>query len=501
MSVEIKNLFKSFSAPVLKGVSLQIASGSIHGLVGENGAGKSTLINILAGFLPRDKGELFVDGEPYNPRSVKNSLAAGFSLAAQELSLIEHLSIAENIHLKNLPGKYGVLSRKKIARCADDLLKLVGLMDVTADVKVAKLSLAQKQLVELAKALATASKILILDEPTAALTGPQADYLHKIIRDLAAEGMSVLYVSHRLQDVLNVCDSVSVLRSGEIQFTKKSSELTTQILIEAMSGQTHVEYKNDQSRKLDEVRLMVSNLTTRDLPNAINFSCHRGEILGIAGLAGAGRSELLAAIYGLVPHLSGSVMLLKGEKKILITSAKSAVENGLGLVAEDRKTQGIFADKSIAMNVTVAGLSLIANSWGKLNNKTENKCAEDLIEFLQVKCKGPQQAINRLSGGNQQKLIIGRWMHCGAQILLLDEPTRGIDAGSKQAIHNHLRNLRDNGASIIAVSSEIEELTSLCDRILVLSERKHVATFSCESWSHDAILKASFSEHTSFRSA
>ena len=320
--------------------------------------------------------------------------------------------------------------------------------------------------------------------------------MHKIIRERAAQGVSVIYVSHRLQDVLEVCDTVSVLRDGEIQFTAASEMLTTKILIEAMSGQAFVDHINDQQRSFTEPRIVVENLTTKDLPYKINFTCHRGEVLGVAGLAGAGRSELLAAIYGLTPHVSGSVSMINGAKKIAITSAHSAVKQKIGFVAEDRKTQGIFADKSIAMNTTIAGLSRVAHSWGKLKLKTEKFCVQALIDSLHVKCEGPQQPINKLSGGNQQKLLIGRWMHSKAQVLLLDEPTRGVDPASKQAIHDRLRSLRDEGASMIVVSSEIEELTSLCDRILVLSERKHVATFERGAWSHDAILNAAFSEHT-----
>lgn len=501
MSIEIKGLCKSFSVPVLKGINLKIKAGSIHGLVGENGAGKSTLINILNGFLKRDEGDIWLDGKIYNPKGVKCAMAEGFSLAAQELSLIQHLSIAENVVLKKMPHHYGVLNGESILNNAKQALENIGLIDVELSTPVSQLSLAQKQLVELAKALLSAKKLLILDEPTAALTGPQAERLHEVIRERAAQGTSVIYVSHRLQDVLDVCDTVSVLRDGEIQLTAESKDLNTQMLIELMSGRTFTEHKAAVRTVSHKPRIVVSNLTTKVLPHKLNFTCYSGEILGVAGLAGAGRSELLEAIYGLTSHTSGSVCLMKDDKSTFISSSRAAVKNGMAFVAEDRKTQGIFADKSIAMNTTIANLSLIANTWGVLRHKFEQQRVQLLIDNLQVKCEGPEQAINKLSGGNQQKLLIGRWMQAGSNVLLLDEPTRGVDPTSKQSIHDRLRTLSDEGASMIVVSSDIDELVALCDRILVLSERKHVATFSRGEWSHDAILQAAFSEHTAVRSA
>jgi ribose transport system ATP-binding protein len=529
--IRIRDLCKSFATPVLKGVNLDLAEGSVLGLVGENGAGKSTLINILSGLLPKNSGTLELDGDAYSPNSMQDSIAAGLSLAAQELSLIENLSVGENILLKALPSKKSRLHHKDIRSKSRTLLELVGLPELDPRTPLSKLSLAQKQLVELAKALSSEARVLILDEPTAALTGPQAERLHEIIRERAQQGLSVIYVSHRLDDVLSVCDNVAVLRDGEIQLSCATEGLSRRDLIQAMSGKSLLEHENDQARTLGAERLRVDKLTTSDLPNPISLCCHRSEILGIAGLAGAGRSELLEAIYGLTKHTGGKVELTsddgpsdceigrseEGHSDVghsdvghsegtnscthVIQSADQAVKLGMGLVAEDRKTQGIFASKSIAMNTTVAGLKRVANSWGKLLPKNEIRAVEHLIQHLRVKCDGPDQAINRLSGGNQQKLLIARWMHNKTQVLLLDEPTRGVDVGSKLAIHQQLRELRDQGASMIIVSSELGELTALCDNILVLSERKHVASFRRGEWSNDQILQAAFSEHTSARSA
>ncbi len=493
--VEVSGLSKSFAGPVLNGVDLELAQGSIHGLVGENGAGKSTLINILSGLLEKDDGSIRIDGLPHSPRGMKEALASGVSLAAQELSLIENLSVAENILLKALPRGFFGLDLKQITHQSKELLELVGLEDISPEIQVSQLSLTDKQLVELAKALSTDARLLILDEPTSALTGPQADRLHEIIRERADQGASVLYVSHRLDDVLKVCDTVSVLRDGEIDLTSSSENLTTEDLIRSMSGQTLLSHRNDQQRTVGTPRLQVAGLQSADLPNPITLTCHKGEVLGIAGLAGAGRSELLQAIYGLADDRLGEVRLLDGDKSTPLNSAKDAVKNGVGYVAEDRKTEGIFADKSVAMNTTLAGLDRISTGWGRLLPSRERQCVIELIDQLKITCEGPEQIINRLSGGNQQKTMLGRWIHSESDVWLLDEPTRGVDVAAKHAIHDQLRDLRDKGAAMIIVSSEIEELTVLCDRILVLSNRKLVASFDRGEWTNEAILHAAFSEY------
>ncbi|MCJ8321383.1 MAG: sugar ABC transporter ATP-binding protein [Colwellia sp.] len=494
--IEIKSLSKSFATPVLKDVNLSISKGSIHGLVGENGAGKSTLINIINGLLPMDSGELFLDGHRYRVSKMRDAMRAGLSLAAQELSLIENLSIAENISLKSFPKGIVLLDYASIKQRSEELQKLVGLTEVEPHTLVNKLSLAQKQLVELAKALSANARLLILDEPTAALTGPQADQLHRIIRERAHQGTSVIYVSHRLDDVLAVCDTVSVLRNGVIVHTGPSNTLTSQMLIKHMSGNSLLTHEHDKERAVGKPCLIVKKLTTADLPNPIDLTCHQGEILGIAGLAGAGRSELLEAIFALTDKTSGEVSVITPNACNTIETPQQAVKLGVGFLAEDRKTQGIFAGHTIAMNTTIAKLNRVSNRWGKLSDLVEKLQVDGLIKSLNVKCDSADQTIDKLSGGNQQKLLIGRWIHAEAKILLLDEPTRGVDVSAKFSIHEQLRELRDSGATMLVVSSELEELTALCDRIIVLSNRKHVASFKRGNWSHDDILAAAFSEYT-----
>lgn len=506
--ISVEGLYKSFAAPVLVDVNLEIAAGSIHGLVGENGAGKSTLINIICGLLASDKGAIKLEEREFAPDTRKDSITQGIALASQELSLIDTLSVAENILLTALPRKTIALDRIQLEEKARSLMNLVGLDSVSLSTPVLKLSLAQKQLVEMAKALSMPedqAKLLILDEPTSALTSPQAEQLHRIIRAKAEKGLSVIYVSHRLDDVLEVCDEVSVLRDGEIQLTAASKDLDNDALIQAMSGMELLRHKEQESRECGEVRLDVFQLSTADLPNAISLQCHAGEILGIAGLSGAGRSELLHGIFGLGIERQGRVALLvedsESGKAIDIDSPTTAVNNGMALIAEDRKTQGIFANKTIALNSTLAGLGKLGSSLTRLLPSRETEVSEELIGRLKIKCEGPLQLIDRLSGGNQQKVLIARWLETKAKVWLLDEPTRGVDVGSKAAIHEHLRQLRDDGAAIVIASSELEELTALCDRILVLSNKKAVKTFKQGEWSKELLLEAAFSQHRGTRLA
>ncbi|MSR12686.1 MAG: sugar ABC transporter ATP-binding protein [Gammaproteobacteria bacterium] len=498
----IEGLSKRFAAPVLKRTSLRIETGCVHGLVGENGAGKSTLINIVSGLLKADEGILQLNGKTYDPHGRKEALGLGIALASQELSLIENLSIAENILLTALPQKLLSLDRRNLLREANRMMTEVGLFHISSDTLLSQLSLAEKQLVELAKALSmdpARCQLLILDEPTSALTQPQADRLHAIIRQRAAAGLSVIYVSHRLDDVLQVCDSISVLRDGEMQLTAPSSALTSKDLITAMSGEELFRNEDHGHSESGDVRLRVKNFSSADYPDPISLECHRGEILGLAGLTGSGRSELLHGIFGLVRKHQGEVTLIENGAEISIDSASKAVANGMALIAEDRKSQGIFSNKSVALNTTMAGLGKLGSSLAAALPKREQQISAEMIERLQIKCEGPLQVIDRLSGGNQQKVLFARWLQAEAEVWLLDEPTRGIDVNAKIAIHNQLKELRDNGGALIIASSELEELITLCDRILVLSNRKAIATFERGRWSKEKILAAAFSEHQTQR--
>ena len=496
--IRIEGLCKSFAAPVLEEVNLQIMPGRIHGLVGENGAGKSTLINIISGLLSADAGTIELNGQVYRAPSRPQALQQGIALAAQELSLIDTLSVAENIFLSALPQNFMTVDRARLRKHAEELMAQVGLHAMSTHTPVAKLALAEKQLVEMAKALSMPAdncQLLILDEPASALTTPQVEKLHQIFRERVATGLSIIYVSHRLDDVLSVCDDVSVLRDGIIVSTAPTACLTANDLITAMCGEDLLEHRESSLREAGDLRLKVDQLSSAIFPQPVSFECRRGEILGIAGLAGAGRSELLHTIFGLAPDRQGRVVLLNEGTEVEVRTASEAVKQGMALIAEDRKTQGNFADKPVSLNTTIAGLGKLGVALAVLLPRREERVSKELIDRLQVKCEGPRQSIDRLSGGNQQKVLLARWLQTESDVWLLDEPTRGVDAASKLTIHEQLRDLRDLGACLLIVSSELEELTALCDRILVVSNRKVVATFESGQWSNEQLLAEMFSAH------
>ena len=495
----ISNLHKSFSVPVLTGVNVNIKAGEVHGLVGENGAGKSTLVNILSGILPYDSGTLHLDGSPYHPHRPSDAFKHGISLAAQELSLIETLSIAENISLRNLPQNKSFIQKAELMKKAEQLMSMIGLEKIDPEKPVGKISLGHRQLVELAKAMAFDSRLLILDEPTAALTELQAERLHQIIRKLANNGTSIIYISHRLEDVLAIANTVSVLRDGRVITSMEAQSLTVNDMIEHMSGEKNkalTKVTMDRSLPKEKPVLRVNKLTTRELPYPVSFDCHAGEIVGIAGLAGAGQTELLETFFGLSRIETGSVSRFIDDSWMEITSPHQAVNLGIGFLPEDRKTQGIFSRHSIKLNMTLPGLKIHAHNLGIINSMEENGAVSELIDKLSVKCIGIEQNIELLSGGNQQKVLVGRWLHNDSDILLLNEPTRGVDINTKYALHDLFRLLVEKGKTMVVVSSEIEELMSLCDRILVLSNRKQVKIFSSNEWDYNAILESAFSEYT-----
>ncbi|MYD43803.1 MAG: sugar ABC transporter ATP-binding protein [Gammaproteobacteria bacterium] len=491
-----RGICKSFAAPVLQDVDLTIHRGHIHGLVGENGAGKSTLAKILIGLEMADAGSLYLDGQPYRPINTADSVRKGVALCAQELSLIDDLTIAENILLHNSSSNWVRNKRKHVEENAVRLLELVGLEDLTPRTLVGRLSLAEKQLVEIAKTLGSKAKLLILDEPTSALTAQQADRLHEVLKKLARDRVTFIYISHRLGDVLRICDRISVLRDGQLQLTAESHELTEKTLIWEMVGLDERIDTIPRTAIGSSPRLLsVTGLQTEKLPHPISFHCQRSEILGIAGLDGSGRTELLNAIYGLDKRIAGSVKLHVAGMTAEPRNPRQAIRFGMGLVAEDRAKDGVFADQTLAFNISIAGLKRIANRLGRLIRRRETQAVATLVAALRVRHRNSRQKMRELSGGNQQKSILARWLHSRSQLLLLDEPTRGVDVNAKLAIHAELVRLRDTGVTVIVVSSELDELQSLCDRILVLSNRVLVAEFERNSWRQEDILAAAFSNY------
>lgn len=491
--ISIHGLCKSFSSPVLNNIELTLEPGKILGLVGENGAGKSTLVNILTGSLARDQGEILLDGQPYEPSNPRDGINAGVSCVAQELTNVGSLSVAENIFLKDLPSSNAVIRRDELTARARQMLDRVGLELISPNWKADRLSLADKQLLELAKALATRCRLVLLDEPTSALTSQQADRLHEIIREIAIQGSSVIYISHRLDDVLDIADSIAVLRDGQCVASGLASSFTVSDIVKEMAGEKYEERETKRSRIAgNRPVLEVDEITTSVLPYPISFTCSSGDIIGIAGLAGAGRSELLEALFGLTPLVSGNVRRATERGTVAITSASQAVQNGIGFLGEDRQSMGLLSGQPVLSNITLPGLSKVASSFGLIDRKREEVVGNNLVEKLAIRCASLHQDIDQLSGGNQQKALIARWVHCDSNIFLLDEPTRGVDVGTKNAIYALLFEMQSAGKTVILASSEIEELMTVCDRIIVLSDRKLVQFFERGAWSETEILTAAF---------
>ena len=495
--LSISSLNKSFSTPVLTDITLTIARGEIHAIVGENGAGKTTLGSILAGFLNRDSGRILLDEIDYDPANPRDAFHAGISCATQEFSLIDTLSVAENIALRKLPQSRSIILKKELEQQTRSLLRVVGLDYLSPDTKTETLGIAERQLVELAKALSMDCRVLILDEPTAALTSPQTAHLHTVITALAESGTSVIYISHRLQDVLDVSDTVTVLRDGRIITTAPAKTLSVPRLMEYMSG--HMPEENSKLSAAAVSRspvLEVDRITTGELPHEMSFSCYEGEVIGIAGLSGSGRSELLNALFGLTPLAGGRITRHTANGKTEIRNPTMAVRAGMAYLGEDRQSMGLFSGHSILTNMMLPGASHGSISLALLDDRREKHAGDRLIDALGIKCRDPGQDIDQLSGGNQQKVLIARWLHCESDILLFDEPTRGIDVGAKNIIYNLIHKLQDRRKTILFTSSEIEELMLVSNRIFVLSGRKFVSEFNRDNWSEAGILAASFSEFT-----
>jgi len=488
----IQNLNKSYAAPVLADVNLTVARGEVHALVGENGAGKTTLVNILTGLTGRNSGEIRLDGQPYAPEKPADAFAAGVSFAAQELSIIGSLNVAENLRLRHLPRRRGVIDRSELEAQAREMLNLVGLDSVAAGAQASTLTLAQRQLLEIAKALSDDPALLLLDEPTAALNAIQAERLHAIIRERADAGLSVIYVSHRLHDVIEVADTVSVLRDGRVVASGPAAEFSVDELVSLMAGKT-LERTTTASRQIGDVLIRADAITTAELPCPVSLSARAGEITGLAGLGGAGRTELLHALFGLEVLTSGTVTKRYHDDDITIKNASQAVRSGLALVGEDRQSMGLFPGQSVRTNMMLPGNRKHRSLFRAIDTGNEQATADSLIHKLGIDCRGTEQDIAELSGGNQQKALIARWINAGSDVFLLDEPTRGVDVGTKHALYERFRELASEGACLLIASSEIEELMTVCDRIVVLSDRQVAAEFTREAFTEEAILTAAFS--------
>jgi ribose transport system ATP-binding protein len=469
--LQMKNISKTFpGVTALKSVDFDLMKGEVHALVGENGAGKSTLIKILSGAIPKSSGEIYINRELFEITNPLQAQSLGIAVIYQELMLAPALSAAENILLGRFPRRWSVfVDKKKLFATAKQLTTMLGLkLDLNLPLQL--LTIAQQQMIEVAKALSLKAQIIVMDEPSAVLTPHELDKLFQVIAQLKRDGVSFIYISHRLDEIFRIADQVTVLKDGVVQGTRLISEVTRSQIINMMVGReikaTDEKYEDKADRK---VILEVKNLQSEHLNEPVNLTLYQGEILGIAGLVGAGRSELVRAIFGADKKMSGEIFI--DAKSVTINSPGDAVQLGLGLVPEDRKSQGVLSDMSVVENITVTNLKKLTKA-GFIRKRKETDAANSLVERLKIRLSFIQQSINSLSGGNQQKVILARWLDSNARIIIFDEPTRGIDVAAKAQIHQLMNELINQGVSIIMISSELPEILEMSDRIIVMRERK-----------------------------
>ena len=456
-----------FGVSVLRDIDFVLEAGTVHALVGENGAGKSTLMKILLGIYAKDSGEIRLDGKSVEFKKPLDALENAISMIHQEISLVPTLDVAENIWLgrEERFSRCGCLSLKKRYEATKALLEELEI-EIDPKTKVQDLSVAVMQLVELCRALSYDSRIIIMDEPTSALAAHEIELLLRIIRKLRAKGVAIIFISHKLDEILEICDTVTVLRDGNLICRKAVSEVTEGSLIEMIAGRKleniYPKRRVDKGKVVLEVRGLERAGVFRD----VGFQVREGEILGFSGLMGAGRTEIMRGLYGL-DRIDGGEIRMDG-KRIRIASPKDAVEAGIGMVTEDRLTSGGIATMSVRGNSTLPSLSDICNLLGVFSQKRENEMYESVSTKLSIKCNSPSDLIKQLSGGNQQKVIISRWLLKKPKLIIMDEPTRGIDVGAKQEGYNIISGLVEQGIAIILVSSELPEVMALSDRICVV---------------------------------
>ncbi|MDD7911599.1 sugar ABC transporter ATP-binding protein [Pseudovibrio exalbescens] len=481
----------------LDGVSFSLVKGEAHALVGENGAGKSTLIKILSGVYPYDAGDIFLGGAAYKPANPHEAKESGIQVVHQEFNLLDHLSIAENISIERLPKtRYGLLDKAEMNRRAREALDAIGLSDIDVRSPVSSLGIAHRQLVEIARALQSKSQILILDEPTATLTERETKRLFEIVENIKAEGVTIVFVSHHLDEVFALCDRVTVFRNGKTIATDQIADMTPEKVVQRMVGR-HLEAQMTDATKeqcYGEVALKVVDMCTaaNSKDKGISFDLRYGEILGIAGLVGAGRTEILRGIFGIDPIRSGSVY--RDGKEVRFKGPKDAIVSGIGFVTEDRKDEGLILDMPIAANVSLVNLMEVATS-GIIQFAAENKQAREGGARLKLKYGKTADPASSLSGGNQQKVVLAKWLARNPKVLLLDEPTRGVDVGAKAEIYSILKDLAREGVALLVVSSEMPELMTLADRILVLAEHEVQGELQRNEFSEENILKLAYGQH------
>ncbi|NJM09292.1 sugar ABC transporter ATP-binding protein [Candidatus Gracilibacteria bacterium] len=482
--LEMKGIGKSFpGVKALQGVNLTVRESQVHALLGENGAGKSTLIKILSGAYPKDEGQIFFDGKPVDIRSPQDAQALGISTIYQEFNLARNLTVAENIFLGHLPRKGLAVDWKQVKRRAQEILDSLG-VTFAADTLTATLSVAEQQLVEIAKSLNRKTRILIMDEPSAVLGEKDLEKLFDVVRALQAQGIGIIYISHRMKEIFELADEVTVLKDGRYVDTRLIADVTMDELVKLMIGRELKDVYPARSTPPGNVLLELMNVARTQLVHDISFQLRAGEIVGFAGITGSGRTELVRAIFGADPYTGE--MRIAG-KRYKPRSPADAISRGIALVTEDRKAQGLFLKLNVTINTTISGLRQLSR-YGVLQLRRELSLVRKFIQDLRIKTPGPNFIVVNMSGGNQQKVILARWLSVGTRIFILDEPTRGIDVGSKSEIYQIMDDLTRQGVGIIMISSELPEVLGMSDRIMVMREGTIVKELSRAEASEEMIM-------------
>jgi ribose transport system ATP-binding protein len=496
--LSVSGIGKIYAEPVLADVTLALHAGEVLALTGENGAGKSTLSKIIGGLVVPSSGSMRLAGVAYAPKSRREAEALGVRMVMQELNLLPTLTVAENLFFDRLPRRspraFGWIDRARLRDDARTAMARVGLDAIDPDTPVGALGIGHQQMVEIARNLIGDTRVLIFDEPTAMLTAREVDLLFEQIDRLKASGVAIVYISHRLEELARVAERVAVLRDGRLVKVDRMENVTSDRLVTLMVGRELGEHIDLGERRIGAPLLKVEGLTRGMAVRDVSFEVREGEIFGVSGLIGAGRTELMRLIYGADDADAGTVSIGRPLAPVKIGSPADAVRHGIALITEDRKGEGLLLPHSIAANVSLGNTDSVAR-WGIVDARRERSLARKQMDALRVRAHGPAQIVGELSGGNQQKVVIGRWLARDADVLLFDEPTRGIDVGAKFDIYALLGALAREGRAIVVVSSDLRELMLICDRIGVMSAGRLTGTFRRDEWTQDALLAAAFAGH------
>ena len=486
MRIEMRGIDKSFgSNQVLKQAGFTLESGEVHALMGENGAGKSTLMKILTGVYTKDAGTVLVDGKEVNYKNPQEAEKAGIVFIYQELNVMFDLTVEENLFMgKEIHGKFGICDKKAMQKKAQEALNILG-VNISPKTVMAELSVGQQQMVEICKALMADAKVIIMDEPTAALTQSETVALFKVIEALRKKGVSMVYISHRMEEIFELCDRITVLRDGSYIGVKNIPETNMNEIVKMMIGREIGERYPSRNVKIGKEVLKVKELTRKGTFHDVNFSVRAGEVLGVSGLMGAGRTEIMQAIFGNLSYESGTIEI--DGKEVKISNPRQAMEHGIGFITEDRKTEGLMLDKSIRENISLCNLRRISKS-SVISREAEKNMVAEAIKDLHIKCFGSYHECNNLSGGNQQKVVLAKWILTNPKILILDEPTRGVDIGAKKEIYSIINKLAAQGVAIIMVSSELPEVLGMSDNIMVVREGEVRGIISYEEANQERVM-------------